>query len=314
MDTQFDQRLRNLYRRLGSVPPPTTITQSAFDGDPAHLERLANLHLGQRITGIDLADYMDDVLYGDVQASLLVHALPFCLRAWHDYLRDEKFECPGFAELFYTVLARKEVFARVLTDDQRKAVLEFMKDSILEEIDAQESLHFEGYPATPYRWIRALTTYGVIAPDIERLWMDWWSISTSGRAIAAVQYISCLVYPKNSNPVFAPWTRERGGGPPCLWEFDGYLYESTWKIPNVEFLRKLFRDPEIAFSVVRLAVDRLSRHSELLAAKQLLADLTSASTDRKLRSPAETLSDRLLALPDILATGGEPETTYMWSD
>jgi hypothetical protein len=314
MDTRIDQRLTDLYQRLGSVAPPETITQSAFDGDSAHLERLAKLHLGHRVTGIDLADYMDDVLYGDIQTSLLVHALPFCLRAWHDYLRDEKFECPGFAELFYTVLAKKDVFVGILTDDQREAVLEFMRGSILEEIDAQDRLHFEGYPAAPHRWIQALMTYGVIAPDIEHLWMDWWSISTVGRAIAAVQYISCLVYPKDSNPVFAPYTREQGGGPPCLWEFDGYLYESTWQIQNVEFLQKLLRDPNVVSSVIRQAVDRLSQHCGLQTAQQILADSQSSSASRKFRGPAETLSDRLLALPIILATGGEPETTYLWPE
>jgi hypothetical protein len=312
MDTRIEQRLSHLYQRLGSVAPPETITQSAFDGDPAHLKRLAALHPRERASVWDLRDYMDDVLYGDIQTSLLLHALPFCLRAWHDYLRDEKFECPGFAELFYTVLAEKEVFAGILTDDQRKAVLEFMRGSILEEIDAQECLHFEGYPSAP--WIRALMTYGVIAPDIEHLWMDWWSISTIGRAIAAVQYISCLVYPKDSNPVFAPYTREKGGGPPCLWEFDGYLYESTWQIQNVGFLQELLRDHNVVFSVVRRAVNRLSQHSGLQTAQQLLADLQSSSANGKIRGPAETLSDRLLALPDILATGGEPQTTYLWPE
>lgn len=312
MGSRIDQRLSDLYQRLGSVMPPTTITQSAFDHDPAHLERLANLRPGQRISGcIDLADYMDDVLYGDIQTSLLVHVLPFCLRAWHEYLRDEKFECPGFAELFYAVLAKKEVFAGILIDDQREAVLEFMRGSILEEIDAQEHLHFEGYPATPYRWIRALMTYGVFAPDIEHLWRDWWSIGTIGRAIAAVQYISCLVYPKDSNPVFAPYTRERGGGPPCLWEFDGYLYGSSWQIQNVEFLRNLLCDPSVVVSVVGQAVDRLSQHSGLQSAQQLLADSQSSLANLKLRSLAETLSDRLLALPEILA---EPQNTHLWPD
>lgn len=314
MATRIDQRLCDLYQRLGSVSPPSTITQSAFDHDPAHLERLARLRLGERSSGIDLANYMDDLLYGDIQTSLLVHALPFCLRAWHEYLRDERFDCPGFAELFYTLLARKDVFAGVLSEDQRKAVFEFIKDSILEEIDAQEGLRFEGYSATPYRWIRALMTYGVISPDIEDLWMDWWSIRTDGRAIAAVQYISCLAYPKDANPIFAPWTRERGGGPPCLWEFDGYLYESTWQIRNVEFLRKLLSDSDVVFSVVRQAVDRLLKHKESHTAERLLADLQSSSPNRKVRSPAETLSDHLAALPDILATGGEPQTTYMWSE
>lgn len=312
MDSRLDQRLNDLYQRLGSVTPPETISQSAFDGDLAHLERIAKLHLGQRATGIDLANYMDDVLYGEIQSSLLVHALPFCLRAWHDYLRDEQFDCPGFAELFYTVLAKKEIFAGILTDDQREALLGFMRDSILEEIDAQDRVRFDGYPAAPHRWIRALTTYGVIAPDIELLWMNWWSISTIGRAISAVQYVSCLVYPKDSNPVFAPWTREKGGGPPCLWEFEGYLYESTWKSQNVEFLQRLFSNPQIIISVIQRAVLSLSQHDGFFTAQQLLADSESPSANLKLRGAAETLSERLAALPGILGTGGTPEATYLW--
>ena len=283
MASAIEQRLNDFYRRLGSVRPPESITQSVFDTDQLHLERLAALHPGERARVWDLADYMDELHYRDIQTSLLVHVLPFCLRAWHDYLRDEKFECPGFAQHFYTVLEEKDTFAGVLTDNQRQAVWEFMSESILEEIDAQESLRFEGYPAAPYRWIQALMTHGVIASDIEHLWMDWWSISTIGRAVAAVQYISCLVYPKNSNPVFAPHSRERGGGPPCLWEFDGYSNESNWKIQNVEFLQKLLRDPNVVFSVIRRAVDRLSQHSGFLTAQQLLADSQSSSASRKLR-------------------------------
>lgn len=311
MPTGIEQRLNDFYRRLGSAIQPKSITQAAFDFDPAHLKRLAALRHGGQPNLLDLAKYMDDLLYENIQISLLVHVLPFCLRAWHEYLRDEEFECPGFAELFYTVLAKKEVFAAILTDNQRKAVLEFMSASILEEIDAQESLRFEGSHSTPYRWIRALMTHGVIASDIEHLWTDWWSISTIGRAIAAVQFISCLVYPENSNPVFATWTRERGGGPPCLWAFDGYLYESTWQIQNVEFLQKLFRDPKMVISVIQQAADRLSRHDGFLTAQQLLADSQLPSANLKLRGPAETLSERLLALPEILA---EPRNTYLWPD
>jgi hypothetical protein len=311
MPTEIEQRLNDFYRRLGSVTSPQSITQSVFETDQAHLERLAALHPGERANVWDLADYMDELHYRDIQTSLLVHVLPFCLRAWHEYLRDEKFECPGFAQHFYTVLEEKDTFAGILPDNQRQAVWEFMSGSILEEIDAQESLRFEGYPAAPYRWIQALMTHGVIASDIESLWMDWWSISTIGQAVAAVQYISCLVYPKNSNPVFAPYTRERGGGSPCLWEFDGYSNESNWKMQNVEFLQKLFRDPKIVVSVVRQAADRLSRHGGFLTAQQLLADAQSSSANLKARGPGETLSDRLLALPEILA---EPKNTYLWPD
>lgn len=314
MATAIEQRLNDFYRKLGSVTPPESITQSVFETDQFHLERLAALRAGERANVWDLADYMDDMLYREVDSSLLVHVLPSCLREWHEYVRSENFECPGFGELFYTLLTRKDSFAGIITNDQRQALWEFMRESILEEIDAQAELRFEGSHAAPYRWFKALMTHGVIASDIEHLWMDWWSVSTIGRAIAAVQYISCLVYPKNSNPVFAPYTQARGGGPPCLWEFDGYSDECKWKIQNVEFLQRLLSDPKFVISIVRQAVDRLSHHRGCLTAQQLLADLESTTVNRKLRSSAETLSERISALPDILATGGEPGTTYLWPD
>ena len=115
-----------------------------FETDQMHLERLAALGPGECASARDLADYMDELLYCDIQTSLLVHVLPSCLRSWHEYLRNETFECPGFAELFYTVLEEKDTFAGILTDDQRQAVWEFMIGSILEVIDAQDPLRFEG--------------------------------------------------------------------------------------------------------------------------------------------------------------------------
>ncbi|MGA7399792.1 MAG: hypothetical protein WBW38_07220 [Candidatus Sulfotelmatobacter sp.] len=286
MAISIEERLNDLYRKLGAAMPPQVITQVAFDFDPGHLERLAALHPGERANVWDLANYVDDLLYQDIQPSLLVHVLPFCLRAWHEYVRNERFECPGFAQSFCSVLEKREVFACILTEYQTNALLEFMSGSILEEIDAQDRVRFEGYSAPPYRWIRALMTYGVIAPDIEHLWMDWWSISTVGRAIAAVQFISCLVYRENENRVFAPKTREKGGGPPCLWEFDGCSNDSTWKIKNVEFLQRLLRDPNIVFSVVSRAVDRLSQHSGFQTAQQLLADSQSQLANRNVWSAA----------------------------
>ena len=285
--------------------------QTLYETDQAHLERLAVLNPGESANVRDLADYVDDLHYREIQASLLVHALPFCLRSWHEYLRNKAFECPGFAQHFYTVLEKKDTFAGILTDDQRQAVWEFMSGAILEEIDAQDCLRFEGYPAAPYRWIRALMTHGVIAPDIEHLWMDWWSVSTIGRAVATVQYVSCLVYPKDANPVFAPRTRERGGGPPCLWEFDGYSNDSNWKIQNVEFLQKAFRDPKMVIEVIQRAVERLAPYNGFFTAQQLLTDSQLPSANLKLRSPADTLAERLLALPEILT---EPRDTYLWPD
>jgi hypothetical protein len=59
------------------VKPPESITQSVFETDQLHLERLAALNPGECASVWDLADYMDELLYCDIQTSLLVHVLHF---------------------------------------------------------------------------------------------------------------------------------------------------------------------------------------------------------------------------------------------
>ena len=126
-----------------------------------------------------------------------------------------------------------------------------MGKTILEEVDDQLGIPYQGSKARPYRWIGALTTYGVLLPDVDRVWGAWWSLETVGRAIAAVQYISCLIYPENENPVSAPWTPNGGGGPPRLWGLEGHLYTHRWLEPNVAFLKEALRVPGVTEALSR---------------------------------------------------------------
>jgi len=120
--------------------------------------------------------------------------------------------------------------------------------------------------------IGAVTTYGVLLPDIELLWTAWWSVSTVGRAISAMQYISCLMYPENENPVFAPWTPNAGGGPPCLWDFEGHLYSHRWLEPNVAFLKRVLNVPGVS-QVLSRAAQRLVDQPEHEVAALMNVDL-----------------------------------------
>jgi hypothetical protein len=197
------------------------------------------LRPGDRAEARDLLEYTQDLLYTEIQGPLLAYLLPFCLEAWRKDLRGTE-GYGGFVEHFYPVypvLANRQIFDSHLKAHQTAAVASFMRESILAEIDDQRGLSYQGSAARPYRWIAALTTYGVLLPDVDRLWTAWCSINTVGEAVAAVQYFSCLMYEKNDNPVFAAWTPERGGGPPSLWEFAGHLYEHRWLEPNVLFLK-----------------------------------------------------------------------------
>jgi hypothetical protein len=292
-----------LWRALGTTTPPEKITQEAFERDDRHLRRLVRLRPGQRAEASDLWEYTQDLRYTEIQSPLLAYLLPFCLQAWREDLRGISDGYGGFVEHLYPVLADRQVFETHLSPKQSAAVSEFMRQTILEEIDDQRGLYYKGTRARPYRWFRALTTYGVLRPDVDQLWNAWWSLNTVGRAIAAAQYISCLMYPENENPVFAPWTPDGGGGPPCLWEFEGHLYEHHWLKPNIDFLKEI------------LAVSRVS--DVLIRAVKLLLDEpehdVAAGVREDLPLCVETLEARCAELPVFLETTQLSVTLFAWS-
>jgi hypothetical protein len=289
-------------RAMGRSTAPSTITQEAFDSDEGHLKRLVRLQRGERAQPGDLWDYTQDLRYTEIQRPLLGYLLPVCLQAWHDDLRGTK-GYGGFVEHFYPVLADRHVFDTHLTPQQTSAVSEFMRQAILQEIDDQRGLTHEGMNARPYRWIRALTTHGVLLPDIDSVWTSWWALGTIGRAVSAVQYISALMYPNEDNPVFAPWTSEGGGGAPCLWDFEGHLYTHRWLEPNVAFLRRTLTVSAVNDVLMR-AVDGLTSEPEHEIASRMLGEFPTRS---------EMLAARCTELPTLLAQTQEPSTLLEWS-
>lgn len=157
--------------------------------------------------------------------------------------------------------------------------------------------------ARPYRWTRALTPHGVLLPDVDRLWTAWWTVGTIGRAVSSVQYISALMYPNEANPVFAPWTRDEGGGPPCLWEFAGNLCSHRWLEANVDFLRRTLNVQSV-IDVLGQAAKALEGEPEHEVAAQMLAEVPTRT---------EMLAARCSELPSLLATRQEPSPVLEWS-
>jgi len=299
---QVNQRIK-LHHALGATRPPEKITQEAFEGNDRHLRRLVRLRPGERADASDLWEYLHDLRNTDIQGPLLVYLLPFCLQAWREDLRSIQDGYGGVIEYFYPVLADRHIFDLHLTPKQTAVVSEFMQQTILEEIDDQRGLAFQGSGTRPYRWVGALTTYGVILPDVERLWTAWWSLGTVGRAIAAVQYISCLMYPENENPVFVPWTPDRGGGPACLWDFEGHLYSHRWLEPNVNFLKGILTVQRVGEVLVQ-AVEHLVGQSEYEAAAAVRSDFPLCTG---------TLEARCAELPRLLETIQESSALLSWS-
>jgi len=289
-------------RRAMARSSPPAITQEAHDGNSGHLKRLVRLSRDERPDPNDLWNYTQDLRHTEIQGPLLAHLLPICLQAWREDLRGLQAH-GGFVEHFYPVLADRQVFEIHLTPKQTSAVSDFMRDSILEEIDDQRGLDHAGSSARPHRWIGALTTHGVLLPDIDAVWSSWWALGTIGRAVSAVQYISVLMYPDHDNPVFAPWTREGGGGAPCLWEFQGHLYTHCWQEPNVQFLRRTLH-VEAVTALLSRAVNELQGEPEYGIASLMLADIPTRSA---------MLVARCAELPILLGKQQEPGRLLWWS-
>ena len=292
----------SLHRALHVTRPPEKITQEPFEFNDRHLRRLVRLRPGDRADSEDLWKYAQDLLYTNIQSTLLVYLLPFCLEAWRDDLKGN-YGYGGFVEYFYPVLANRRVFEEHLNQNQAEVVSAYMRQAILEEIDEQRGLKYQGARVKPYRWIRALTTYGVLRPDMASLWAAWWSIETMGRAVAAIQYISCLMYPENENPVFAPWTPDKGGGPPCLWDFEGHLYQHCWLAPNIRYLQVVLNVDNVS-SLLSRCSERLAGQPEQIVATQLQADFPILS---------DIVQARCVELRRLLETIDSPNAPLQWS-
>jgi hypothetical protein len=287
-------------------PGPLTVEgvwQKPFDYDAAHLHRLAVLPVGASPDPADLVAYALDFKYEQIQKDLFTHVLPFCLRAWQEDLASPFGRYETFVDEFYPALLRGNVFDEVLTADEASAVGNFMRDAILEQIDAQQALSFKGSKGAAYAWFHALSTYGLLRADVEQLWSAWWSVDTVGRALAAAQYASCLIYDETANPVFDAWTREHGGGPPCLWHYRGHVLGGSWREPNLELLERTL-NPDGVRGLLDRSVTRLSGHP--------LRDKV-ASIRFHMDARTATLASRCADVRRFLATPNEAEYSFQWS-
>jgi hypothetical protein len=269
--------LQAVAKAMNSSRVPETFRQEPFDYDPGHYKRLCNLEGSQPTPG-DLIDYALDMTYMELQPELLRHLMPVLLNAWRrDLFEGQAAGFGGFVEHFWPALLRGKAIQSVLSDMERGVIMRYMRDAILDRLDAEDSLAFSGMGASPYGWVQSLVSFGVIFPEIESLWTEWWEMNTSGHAVAAFQYASALLYEADKNPVFAPWTKEKGGGPPALWECGSHMFDVGWREENLHFLRQTL---SVEYITQRLSAAKFTIQSAAAnsIASQILAELPHQAT------------------------------------
>ncbi|WP_406699102.1 hypothetical protein V5E97_09505 [Singulisphaera sp. Ch08] len=269
--------------------PPESVWERQFDDSSYQLERLARTRYDQIDFG-DLRYYYLDLAYVELQQDLFNYLFPVCLMHWHASLMQNQ-ECSHSDSEFHQGVLRGNILEKMVTPQQRDAISEFIRDSFLERLDAERGFAYEGEKTPAYGWISRFNSVGLIMPGIDLLWEPWWTLDTPGRAVAALQYCSGLMYLEGENPLFGRWTPGQGGGGPCLWENDSLIPDVGWKPENLDFLSKTLTAEFVEDRVVK-AVARLEGEPEWQKARRLENDLPESR---------ELVSLRVAKLPTLLA-------------
>ena len=274
--------IQNIKSVIKSAGVPTQITQQPFDYDPKHYRRLCDLG-DAAANGSDLVDYALDMQYMELQPELLRYLTPVLLTAWRkDLFEGSVAGYGGFVEQFWPALMKGKALNKVFSEVERSAFIAYMRDSILDRLDAEALLYFSGMSAAPYQWVQALVSYGTLFSDVETLWTEWWQMKTSGHAVSSFQYASALMYEDNKNPVFDAWTQDKGGGPPALWACGAMMFDVGWKKENLDFLKHTL-SADYFEQKLRLALNQIQSGATKKIASEIMDDFAGKRTRLELR-------------------------------
>jgi hypothetical protein len=280
MDISWD-RLRRIFDNPKS---PAKVWERQFDYCDKALAKLARTPW-EEIEFSELWNYYHDLACVELQPELFTYLFPVCLMDWHETLLKNVSCSHGDSEFHYGVYQGR-VFEKMLTMEQRMRIFEFFRDSFLTRLDQERGF----VQISAYGWMCRFNSLGGVMPRIDWLWEAWWSLSTPGRAVAAIQYISGLMYFEGQNPLFGKWNPEFGGGGPCLWANDTLIPEMKWLPENISFLRETL-NTDFVVDKLREAVTILSGEPEHARAKQVENDLSEY---------LEIIQNRVKELPSLL--------------
>lgn len=297
-DAQGEQRLRITWDRAreitGYASPPPTVVQEQSDGFQGELRRLAWTPQ-EAITHEELWYYHHDLWRSELQPDLFAYLFPVCLMDWHATLLANRPCAYGDTE-FHWGLWQGQVLDRMLDERQRAQLFAFFRDGFLDRIDQERGFRYVGSGTPAYAWMRRLGSIGFVMPDIAVVWDAWWALESPGAAVALIQWCSALMYREGENPLFGVWTASGGGGGPCPWEDDSFIYGAGWPPANVAFLREALGLFKIRDGLER-ALTKLRGEPEKERALAIVGDFPNR---------AGLVAKRAAELPDMLAAEEAP--------
>ncbi len=270
---------------LGQAPKPSTVWQQQFDRDQESLRRLAQMDWDAG-SERDLRCYIHDLAFVKLQPDLFRHVFPRCLKFWYDTLLENKPAQCGDAE-FHAALIRGNFLTKMMSAEERRRLLDLFVDGLLDRLDLERDFVFERPGAASQAWIWRFNSLGIVAPIIPDLWRSWWAFDGHGQAVSAIKYVSGLIYLRDENPIYLPWTPDEGGGGPCLISSDASIYDRGWLQSNLSFLQETLTSGYV--------IERA------LAAASKLRDSPEAAMARRVAEDGKARADMIALRIDDLA-------------
>jgi hypothetical protein len=268
--------------------PPQTVTERQFDYANEVLDQLARTPHTQ-IDFHDLWYYHHDLASVELQPDLFDYLFPACLMYWHVSLMLNK-SCGGGDIEFHQAIQQGNILEKMVTPERRNLIYEFFRDSFLERLDAERGFACSSPRDLEDGWLSRFNVLGCVIPRIDLLWNAWWSLETPGRAVAALEYCSGLMYLGWDNPLYRHISRFVGQVWPMLDDNPSRIPEDGWMRVNLDFLSATLTAEFVQAHIIK-AVVRLEGEPEWEMARQVERDFPES---RKL------VSIRVSELPRLL--------------
>ncbi len=202
-----------------------------IDMDDVGVQRLIDRN-PDALTESDFWGYVDTCVPGCIEDFRFL--LPPMLRIWEEQIYGVD---SAFPYHFVNKLLTIPVLRYGLSEELQEVVFAFMRRAIAARIAAEDSLEVVGKTKTHY-WVESFNDFGALSYSFPDLWRMVWSAEQRGHAVALLQYVTSLVYDEDDNPIFAPYTGERGGGPLSVRSVSFDVNGVGWLEANIEFLEK----------------------------------------------------------------------------
>jgi hypothetical protein len=128
---------------------------------------------------------------------------------------------------------------------------------------------------------------------MDRLWPQWWSFNRAGHAIAAMKFLSCLLYLNlDDNPFFSARSGKTGDSLPLIVTTGSLFYGEAWLSENSTFLARTLQVGYLEQKVLEASKGLHELHECSGVMKRI---------ERDVQRNRDILQVRLEQLPELLA-------------